>query len=401
MTVHPNHFLLSLMLCCFIPAASHADEESTKPTVVAPTVTVSKAVISDISERTAISGTLVAAEEVYINTRINGYAIEQLNVDIGDAVKKGDVLAVLDTLNLKSQVLQAEAEFARTQAAIAQADSQIIAAEASNREAQLSLNRTKRLRRQGHISQQELDKAIATSSTTRANLTSVNSGLQVSRAQSKQANLRLEIAKNNQARARIRTPVDGIISGRSARLGNIANAGGEPLFKIIRDGIVEMEAEIIETALSGIRLGQAVEIDIAGIGKIKGSVRLIAPTVDARTRLAKVRIKLPKRNNLRPGLSGSGWIIGNKRQALTVPASAITTEDGNVVVSLVKDGLVEKRQVVAGDFSIDGRREVTSGLTHGEVVMTKSGVFYRAGDAVKTIGLAAESSIGASIGNAQ
>ena len=389
MIVHLNHFLSALILCCVVITTSHADEEESKPvipTVVAPTVTVSKATTTEISERTTISGTLVAREEVYINTRINGYAIEQLNVDIGDTVKKGDVLAVLDTLNLRSQVLQAEAEFARSQAAVAQADSQIVAAEASNREAQLSLNRSKRLRRQGHISQQELDKAIAASSTTRANLTSANSGLQVSRAQSEQANLRLEIAKNNQARARIRTPVDGIVSGRSARLGNIANAGGEPLFKIIRDGIVEMEAEVIETALGRIRRGQAVEINIAGIGNIKGSVRLIAPTVDARTRLAKVRITLPKLNNLRPGLSGSGWILGNKRQALTVPASAITTEDGNVVVSVVKDGLVEKRQIVAGAFSFDGRRQVLSGLRQGETVMTKSGVFYRAGDAVKTIG---------------
>lgn len=386
MKIYLRRFLTVLVLSGLIASLSHAaDEEKPVPKVVAPTVTVSEAKMTDITERTTISGTLVAGEEVYVNTRINGYAIEELRVDIGDRVSKGDVLAVLDTLNLRSQVLQAEAELARSKAAIAQAQSQITAANATNREAQISLNRSTRLRRSGHLSQQDLDKAIANSSTSKANLNSMESALRVAKAQSKQSALQLEVALNNQKRAKIRAPISGIISSRSARLGAIASAGGEPLFKIIENGIVEMEAEVIETALGRIKEGQTVDLDIAGIGEIKGSVRLIAPTVDSRTRLAKVRIKLPDDDNIKPGLSASGWVLGAKRLALTVPGSAVTTEGGGVVVSVVKDGVVEKRTVVTGGLSRDGQREIVSGLKLGETVVTKSGVFYRSGDVVKVL----------------
>jgi len=390
---YKNHYLLALMLSCAVIAGCTGEKPDAEPVepkpaqTVAPTVAISKVAMTDIAERLAISGTLIAKEEIYVNTRINGYAIEQLKVSAGDRVKKGDVLVVLDDSNLSMQVRQSQADLARTEAAIAQAQSQIRAAQATSEEARINLVRTDRLYRAGHISQQELDRAYATSNTSKANVTSAESGLKISRAQSKQAGFALRTAKDNKARTVIRSPVDGIISDCAARVGAIANAGAEPLCKIIKGGTVELEAEITETALAQVDEGHAVELTIPGSGKVRGSVRLISPTLDARTRLAKVKIKLPNSRKLRPGMSGSGWIIENSREAFTVPVSAIATEDGKTVVSVVNDGVVEKREIIAGSLSTDGQREVVSGLRLGETVITKAGVFYREGDRVKVVNL--------------
>jgi HlyD family secretion protein len=375
--------LRSVCLCLLLNLqVSGADEPIVAKTTVAPTVTVDTARKTKLIDRVSVSGTLVAGEEVYVNTRINGYAIEKINVDIGDQVKSGDVLAVLDGMNLKSQVLQAEAELSRSMAAIAQAQSQVNEAKATRKESILSLNRSQRLRRSGVISQEELDKAVSSSDSSEANLMSAESGLDVARAQSNQAKLQLELAQLNQAREKIRAPVDGIISARTARLGAIASSGGEPLFRMIENGVVEMEAEVIETALSAIIVGNSAEMEIAGLKPMTGRVRLISPTVDDRTRLAKVRIRFPAATRLRPGLSAHGWSLVSERNVTTVPISAITTKDNQEYVSLVIDGVVEKRQVTAGAVSDDGRREIISGLNDGDVVIAKAGAFFSDGDKV-------------------
>ena len=95
--------LRSVCLCLLLNLqVSAADEPIVAKTTVAPTATVDTARKTKLIDRVSVSGTLVAGEEVYVNTRINGYAIEKINVDIGDQVKSGDVLAVLDGMNLKS-----------------------------------------------------------------------------------------------------------------------------------------------------------------------------------------------------------------------------------------------------------------------------------------------------------
>lgn len=375
--------LQSVCLCLLLSLQASAADEPIEPKItVSPTVTVDTAKKTKLVDRVSVSGTLVAGEEVYVNTRINGYAIEKINVDIGDQVTAGDVLAVLDGMNLKSQVLQAEAELSRSQAAIAQAQSQVNAAKATRKESILSLSRSQRLRRSGVISQEELDKSVSSSDTSEANLMSAESGLDVARAQSNQAKLQLELAQLNQARERIRAPVDGIISARTARLGAIASSGGEPLFRMIENGVVEMEAEVIETELARIAVGNSAEMEIAGLEQMSGRVRLISPTVDDRTRLAKVRIRFPGASRLRPGLSANGWIIVSERSVTTVPISAITTKDDQEYVSVVSDGVVEKRKVTAGAVSGDGRREIVTGLKDGEVVVAKAGAFFSDGDKV-------------------
>jgi len=155
---------------CWAPPIAHAQETGDAVSAIAdtavqaPVVTVEPARRAEVTARVTVSGTLVAAEEVLVNTRINGFAIESIAVEVGDRVSAGDVLASLDDAGPAAQLAQAEAELARSTAAIGQAQGQIDAAAASRVEADASLERTERLRGSGSVSQATLDQAKAASS---------------------------------------------------------------------------------------------------------------------------------------------------------------------------------------------------------------------------------------------
>jgi Cu/Ag efflux pump CusA len=165
----------------------------------------------------------VAAEEVLVNTRVNGYAIESIKVEIGDSVEAGSELATLDDSAPTAQLAQAEAELVRATAAIGQARSQIDAATANMRETDATLKRNERLRQSGNISESTLDQAKSAASSARANVASARDGLNVANAQRTSAESQRDLARLTLARTRITAPVAGIISARNAQLGEIAS----------------------------------------------------------------------------------------------------------------------------------------------------------------------------------
>ena len=360
-----------------------ADPASADGAVEAPVVTVAPATRAEVTARVAVAGTLVAAEEVLVNTRINGYAVESIAVEVGDTVAAGDVLATLDESGPAAQLAQAEAELARSTAAIGQAQGQIDAAAASRTEADAALERTERLRQSGNVSQATLDQAKAAATSARANLASARNGLDVAKAQQTAATSQRDLARLTLDRTEITAPVAGIVSARSVRLGEIASGGGEPLFRLIRRGELEVAVEIVETELGGIDAGDGASVNVAGVGAVNGEVRLIAPTVDARTRLGTVRISVSEKEGLRAGLSASGWIVTDRREAITVPARAVLTRNLESSVQVVEDGVVARRAVTPGILTEDGRREIVDGLAEGEQVIARAGAFFVDGDVVR------------------
>ncbi|WP_245890942.1 efflux RND transporter periplasmic adaptor subunit [Albidovulum aquaemixtae] len=334
--------------------------------------------------RVPFSGTLVPVQEVLVFPQVSGFAIDQLNFDIGDAVDKGDILANLNKRSLEAQLAQADAELARALAAVSQARSQITSAEASAVQARAGLDRSERLMTSGNITQSSLDQAVATAQTAEAALSSAKDGLAVAEAQLQQVQAQRDIAALNFDHATIRAPASGIVSARNGQIGAIATSGGEPIFRLIADADIEVEAEIIETALGQINVDDRVTLDIAGIGASVGAVRRIAPVVDTRSRLGTVRITPEATSGLRPGLFTSGWIVTEEREALTVPAAAVLADRDGTFVLVVEDGVIEKRPVTAG-LIWDGRREIVSGVTGSEFVVARAGAFFSDGDSVDPV----------------
>lgn len=375
--------LVAFQLAMFVLVApNYAMSDEERPL---PSVTVSKAMLGDIEDRVPIAGSLVAKEEVLIFPQVSGFPFEKVNYDIGDIVKSGDVLAVVNSQTLSAQFAQADAEFARSEASVRQAMSKIESSKASAAQADAALTRSKKLQGSGTVTQATLDQAIATSQTSNANLTSAIDGVAVAEAQLKQAKAMREIARLNLKNTSITSPVDGLISARNVQIGSIATSGGVPNFRIIANGVIELKAEIIETALGNIKIDNPVELDIAGVGENNGSVRLISPSVDPISRLGMIRIAVSNALGLRTGLFASGWLITDKRTSLSVPNRAVLSDTkGQYVFIVEQDGTISRRAVIAGAVWQE-RREVLNGLKIGETVIAKAGAFFTEGDKISPV----------------
>ncbi len=359
-------------------------EAAEAPRASVPFVTVAQVVKAQIIGRVPVSGTLVPNQEILVYPQVNGYTIDTLEVDVGDEVQRDQVLATLNARTLDAQQAQAAAERARAEAAVSQAQNQITSAQANATQANQTLQRTQTLRDAGTATQATLDQAIATAQAADAAVASARDGLAVAKAQAQQAQAQLDIAQMNLDHATLRSPAGGIISARNGQIGAIAASGGEPIFRIIRDGVVEVEAEVIENALGGIEVGDKATLDVAGVGNVAGKVRRVSPTVDATSRLGTVRITPVEQAGLRSGVFASGWIVTEERLSLAVPNAAVLTDTQGTYVLSVADGVLRKQPVEAGLIWND-LREILSGLTEGQMVVAKAGAFYGDGDAINPV----------------
>jgi HlyD family secretion protein len=318
-----------------------------------------------------VTGTVGAQDEISIGTALQDQRVAAVLVDEGDHVRAGQVLARLETETLLAQVRQAEAATARARAAIVQQD-------AVNVEAQARLKRILPLGRSGAVSVQEVDER-------RAQAGSAAAGLDVARAELAQAEAQLADIRSQLSRADIRAPVAGIISERTARIGALAS-GPDPLFRLIRDGLLELEGEVSELDLGAIEIGQMATVEVAGVTKpVEGQVRLISPKVDPQTRLGRVRVSLPPDPDIRSGSFARGSIrIGDIVSAVTVPRSAVTMtlHDAASVMAVDADGQVS-HSIVSVGRSDDEAVEITQGLRVGDRVVARAAAFVRDGDRIQ------------------
>ncbi|WP_417807216.1 efflux RND transporter periplasmic adaptor subunit [Thioclava sp.] len=349
-----------------------------------PLVTVATASIAPVVGRISVSGTLVARNEILIYPLISGFNISALNVDVGDYVHKGDVLAELNRQTLEAQLMQARAANTQAEAAVRQAASQINSAQASQIQAQAALERTNKLNASGNVTQVSVDQALAGARTAQAAVQAATDGQAVAQAQQAQAEAALRIAEFNLDHARILAPADGLISARSGQVGAIAAASGDPIYRLIVNGTLEVEAEVIETDLGQVTVGDSTELSVAGVGEVGGTVRLISPTVDPQTRLGTIRIGVPLQDSLRSGLFSSGWVTTQHHDGVTVPVTAVLTDADGTYVQLLDKDVITRRPVVTG-LIWQNRREILSGLSAGDAVVAKAGAFFGNGDHVTPV----------------
>ncbi len=372
-----------------LPLASVAQDASL------PVATVVSVEMGEVRARVPIAGTLVPREEVVVVPQVSGYPIVSLEHDAGDRVIAGDVMARLDDRTLAAQLAQADAELARARAAVGQAGSQIDTAAASAEVAATARARTQQLRDGGTATQAQLDVDVASDLSAQAAVRTARDGLTLAEAQVAQAAATRSIAALNLANVEIRAPVGGLISERAAQVGALAGSGA-PLFRIIADAEVELEAEVIETALGDIEAGDPAVLRIAGVGDAAGTVRRVDPIVSRSTRLGIVRVAL-EGDAARPGLFASGWIETARRDARVVPVSAIQTDAaGDYVLRLGADDVLERAAVEAGLVWEDDR-EILSGLEVGDVVVARAGAFFAPGDRIEPLAAAEVADAGAEV----
>jgi HlyD family secretion protein len=367
-----------------VPSAASEHEQTAQS--AAPAVSVAKVVPAEFAETVAVSGSLVPRDEILVAPEVDGFRVLELKVDEGDRVKKGDVLATLVQESLDAQLAQSDAGVARAEAAISKAKSQIVETAAKLAEAQADFERAKPLKKSGYLSESIYDQREAAAKSAEAQLVAARDGLKLADAEKAQVEAQRRELVWRRSNTQVTAPADGLISRRTARIGGMASGSvaAEPMFRIIARGEVELDAEVIETELGKIAIGQKARIAVAGDGVVDGTVRLVSPEVDKTTRLGRVRVFLGDDTKLRIGSFARGTIHTASGNGLAVPSSAVVFDTDGTFVQVVDDGRVSRRAVKTGLIS-GGLVEVREGLSEGDVVVAKAGTFLRDGDVVRAV----------------
>lgn len=382
--------LLSVLAFSLVPLTSAAQEaapEPAAPVVSAPAITVVSATQAELVARVFASGSIAPVEEVAVAPQIEGQRIETLLADVGDRVEAGQVLAELADETLILQRSQLQAGQVSAGAAVAQAEAQLAEARAAADEAVRVRDRTERLRADGTASQAALDQAQAGATSALARVAATEQAVAAARAQVELAALQIADVDLRLERTRITAPVSGIVSARNAQLGAIASAGGPPMFVLIRDGALELQADLAEQDVMRLRAGQPATLRPVGAAEpLSGSVRLVEPTVDSATRLGRVRISIDDPSQVRAGLFAEAAIEIARHTCIALPVSAVMADDAGAshVLRVDADGIVENVTVVIGIR--DGELvEIVEGLSEGDMVVARAGSFVRPGDRINPI----------------
>lgn len=337
------------------PAAYAADDKkaATKPAL---TVTLTQPQHAELPIRIVANGNLAAWQEASIGAEVQGLRLTEVLVNVGDTVKRGQVLAVFASETVR-------ADLAETQAGIAEAKARLT-------EASANAIRSKDLFSKGFVSSQKVTESLTQEAAARARLEAQEAALRT-------RNVRV-------AQTRVVAPDDGIISLRSATVGAVVPAGQE-LFRLIRQGRVEWRAEVPGSDFPSLKPGMPARVTPAGGSSIEGKVRALAPTIDPQTRNGIVYVDLPEPGQARAGMFARGEFELGTSKALTLPQSAVMLREGfSYVLRVGDDSRVVLTKVSIGR-RVGERIEITGGLDANARVVASGGAFLGDGDMVRVV----------------
>lgn len=380
---------LAALLTGAAPAALFAEAAGPATTAAAaevlPAITVSTVAKRRLTDIVLASGLIAPIEEVQVAPLIEGQQIEALLVDVGDTVTAGQVLARLSVSTLELQRSQLAATVAAAKAAVAQAEAGLLESQSTAAEARRVADRTTKLQAQGTTSQAAAEQAAAAATSAEAGVAVARQALESAKANQTLAEAQAANTELQLSRTEVTAPVSGVITARNARIGAIASAAGQPMFTIIRDGALEMQADVAERDLLRLAPGQTATLTLAGSGKpLTGTIRLVEPTIDAASRLGRVRIVVDDPSNVRAGMFAEAAITIAEHDALAVPVTAVGAANGLATVMKVNGDTVARTDVTPG-IRDGGWVEIVSGLIEGDRIVTKAGAFVRNGDRINPV----------------
>ena len=320
------------------------------------TVNVTQPQSTTLPLKIGANGNLAAWQEASIGTEASGLRLAEVRVNVGDVVKRGQVLATFAPDTIQADLAQMRAGMAEAEATLA--------------EAAANAQRARELQTTGALSAQQINQYLTAERTAQARV-------EAQRAIARTQQLRL-------AQTQVLAPDNGVISARSATVGAVLPAGQE-LFRMIRQGRIEWRAEVSSADLAHIKPGMGVVITPASGTRIKGTVRMVAPTVDAATRNAIVYVDLPAPGAARAGMFARGEFEIGSGEALTLPQTAVLLRDGfSYVLRIAADSKVAQTKVSIGRRTRD-RVEITGGLDPKARVVAAGGGFLSDGDTVRVV----------------
>lgn len=346
-----RHLIAAALVCSAIGLSACGgkktdEDKKTAGAEQARAVTVARVESRPLGGGFKASGQLIPREEAAVGSELSGYRVSRVFVEEGAWVRAGQPLAQLDNTLLRAQIAQ--------QAAVAA-------------QAEAEAKRVNGLDGQGVLSQEQIESR---------------------RYAAKAQAAALAELQTRDRRMTITAPVAGRVLERTVRPGDVAG-GSTPWFRIARDGLVELNAEVNEADLSNVRVGQAVQVTVPGGATVSGSVRIVSPLIDADSRLGRVRVRLPLREDLRAGGMASAVFGSSGTSVTAVPESAIRYDaEGASVVTVDDQNRARQVKIKTGQRG-GGWVQLIQGPPVGARVVLSAAAFTLDGDRVKPIEQAA------------
>src|SRR3984957_15696251 len=385
---------LGLITACLISAAGcgHSSESSLSVSADAPArAAVVEVRRAPLSNTLSIAGEFLPYQEVELHSKVAGY-IQKINVDIGDRVHKGDILAILEIPELEAQLQAARAGVRHSQEEITRAQNDVSRAEADHAALHAAATRLKQASagRPGLIAEQELDDATAKDRSTEAQVDSAKSTLGAARQQ-------LEVSQADQQHyaalseySRITAPFDGVVTWRYADTGSLIQAGTSgasalPVVKLSQVKVLRLRIPVPESLAASVHDGEPADIRVKATNEhFSGTITRSTDALDRSTRTMQVEVDVPNADyKLTPGMYADVSLrVQNAPDALTLPLQAINrTADKTTVFLVNSQNDVEEREIRTGIEGSD-RIQVLSGLNAGDRVIVGNLGAYRTGGPV-------------------
>ena len=333
---------LALIVVSPVGLAACGKKEAKKPAAQAPrAIRTTTIQYHPMSGGVTASGVLMPREEAAVSSELPGYQVSKVYVDVQAWVRQGQPLVQLDDALLRAQIAQQAATTAQAQ-------------DAAKRVADLDTA--------GVLSGEDISQR---------------------RFQAQAAVAALNNLKVRAARMTIRAPVSGLVMERMVRPGDISSS--TVMFRIIRDGLVEVEAQVPEADLGKIKVGDPAQAVLPDGNTVWGKVRLVSPAVDNATKLGKVRVALPVRPDLRPGGFARAVFQGSNQAVIAVPEAAVRySADGPMVTTVDSTNHAHQLAVRTGQHA-NGWVELVQGPPVGTAVLLSGAAFVLEGDVIKTV----------------
>lgn len=357
--------LFAALLWTVANAVVPAGAQSSQATVVG----VDAVRAEPLTQTVPVIGRLVARRSGNVAAQAPG-AVEKIHAEVGDHVKKGDVLAELDARTksaelgvMKAQLLQVRADLESSRAQLTLAEQELV--------------RQTKLKKSGAFSKSRFD--TAQQEVLKAKARIARDEALIATRQASMALINLEIK-----RARITAPYDGVVIERLTETGSYLK-NGDPVVKLMSDRRLEIEADVPAVRMPGLKPGAKVAARLEDGTQFTATVRAMLPVENPMTRTRPVRF-VPQWPEGLTGLADSQSVtvqlpLGAAREIVTVHKDAIVRKLGENLVYVVSDGKAAERKVLLGEAS-GSRIEVVTGLKAGDLTVVRGNERLRPGASV-------------------
>jgi RND family efflux transporter MFP subunit len=371
----------------------HVQAVSTAPDI--PTVAVARAAAESLSHGLVLTAEFKPFQEIDVMAKVAGY-IKQINVDVGDQVNQGQLLAILEIPEMADDLRRAGATLDRSQAEVARAKDELQRAESAHEIAHISFQRLSAVaeKKQGLVAQQEIDDARSKDRISEAQVSAAKSALAAANEQVAVSKAEMQKVQTLIEYTRVTAPFAGVITKRYADTGSMIQAGTAsqtqtmPVVRLSENSLLRLILPVPESSVPTVHIGQQVDVEVPSLHRsFPGKVARFAGKLSLTTRTMDTEVDVPNPNLvLIPGMYAEvNLMLDRRNNVIALPVLAVDMEQDSSqtrVMVVTPNNRVEVRKVRLGLETAD-RVEVRSGLNEGDMVVLSGRARLQAGQEVR------------------